>query len=114
MMDATDLAVVLITAGERAEAERVARALLEARLAACVNLVPGMTSLYWWEGKIEQAEEVLLVVKTRLALMPRLLEAVRAAHSYEVFEAVALPIQDGSPEYLRWLRAETGAASVGG
>jgi periplasmic divalent cation tolerance protein len=99
--------VVMITAGGAEEGERVARALLEARLAACVNLLPGIASLYWWEGKIERDEEVLLLVKTRRDLMPRLLEAVRAVHSYDVFETVALPIVAGSPDYLRWVREET-------
>ena len=93
----------------REEAERVASALLEPRLAACVNLLPGVTSLFWWEGKIDRAEEVLLLVKTRRSLMPALLEQVRAIHSYDVFEAVALPIVAGSPEYLRWLEETTSA-----
>ena len=95
--------VVLITAGSREEAERVGSALLEPRLAACVNLLSGVTSLFWWEGKIDRAEEVLLLVKTRRSLMPALLEQVRAVHSYDVFEAVALPIVAGSPEYLQWV-----------
>jgi periplasmic divalent cation tolerance protein len=99
--------VVLITAGSREEAERVASALLESRLAACVNLLPGVTSLFWWEGKIERAEEVLLLVKTRRALIPPLLDQVRAVHSYDVFEAVALPVVAGSPAYLRWLAEAT-------
>jgi periplasmic divalent cation tolerance protein len=101
--------VVLITTGSSEEAERVAAALLEARLAACVNLLPGVTSLFWWEGKIDRAEEVLLLVKTRQALMGQLLEAVRSVHSYDVFEAVALPVAAGSPDYLRWVREETAA-----
>ena len=106
--------VVLITAGSREEAERVASALLEPRLAACVNLLPGVTSLFWWEGKIDRAEEVLLLVKTRRSLLPPLLECVRAVHSYEVFEAVALPILAGSPEYLRWLEETTAAGDRSG
>lgn len=102
-----ELIVVLITAGSSQEAERIATVLLEARLAACVNLLPDLTSLFWWEGKIDRGEEVLLLVKTRRALMPRLLESVRSAHSYDVFEAVALPILEGNPDYLRWLQDET-------
>jgi periplasmic divalent cation tolerance protein len=104
--------VVLITAGSREEAERVASALLEARLAACVNLLPGVTSLFWWEGKIDRAEEVLLLVKTRRGLMPALLTRVRAVHSYDVFEAVALPIAAGSPEYLQWVDEATSAVDL--
>lgn len=99
----------LITTGEAEEAEQVAVSLLERRLAACVNLLPAVTSLFWW--KIDRAVEVLLLVKTRRALMPALLEAVRAAHSYGVFEAVALPITAGSPEYLRWLEESTRAGA---
>jgi periplasmic divalent cation tolerance protein len=109
----SDAIVVLITAGDRDEAERVARALLEAKLAACVNLLPGVTSLFWWEGRIDLAEEVLLVVKSRRALFPQLLETVRAVHSYETFAAVAMPIDAGSPEYLRWIRESTGAEESG-
>src|SRR5712692_7118947 len=104
--------VVLITAGSREEAERVASALLEARLAACVNLLPGVTSLFWWEGKIDRAEEVLLLVKTRRGLMPALVTRVRAVHSYDVFEAVALPIVAGSPEYLQWVDEATSAIDL--
>jgi periplasmic divalent cation tolerance protein len=104
--------VVLITAGSREEAERVASALLEARLAACVNLLPGVTSLFWWEGKIDRAEEVLLLVKTRRGLMPALLTRVRAVHSYDVFEAVSLPIAAGSPEYLQWVDEATSAVDL--
>lgn len=105
--------VVLITAGSPDEAELVAAALLHARLSACVNLLPGVTSLFWWEGKIDRSEEVLLLVKTQRALMPALLEAVRAVHSYDVFEAVALPITAGSPEYLSWLAESTSAFPSG-
>jgi periplasmic divalent cation tolerance protein len=106
--------VVLITAGSQDEAERVASALLEARLAACVNLLPGITSLFWWEGKIDRADEVLLLVKTRRELMPKLLEHVKAVHSYDVFEALALPIAAGNPEYLCWLEDTTSAGEAGG
>ena len=103
--------VVMITAGSADEAERVASALLEARLAACVNRLPGVTSLFWWQGQIDRAEEVLLLVKTRRSLMPAVIEAVRAVHSYEVFEAIALPIVAGSPDYLRWLEETTSAGA---
>jgi periplasmic divalent cation tolerance protein len=102
--------VVLITVGDRPEGERVATALLEARLAACVNLLPGVTSMFWWEGKIDRADELLLLVKTRRGLISQLVETVRGVHSYDVFEAVALPIVDGSPAYLDWVGQETRAA----
>jgi periplasmic divalent cation tolerance protein len=103
----SEAVVVMITAGSQAEAERVGEALLQSRLAACVNLLPGVNSFFWWEGKIDRAAEVLILVKTKRELMPDLLEQVRAVHSYEVFEAVALPILAGSPEYLRWLEEST-------
>src|SRR5947207_129686 len=99
--------VVMITTGSLEEGERVAQTLLEARLAACVNLLPGVTSLYWWEGQIDRAKEVLLLVKTRRSLFPRVVETVRSVHSYEVFEAVSLPIEAGSAEYLRWIEEST-------
>jgi periplasmic divalent cation tolerance protein len=103
----TEAVVVMITTGSREEAERVALALLEARLAACVNLLPRVTSLYWLEGKIDRSEEVLLLVKTRRALFPQLVETVRTVHSYDVFEAIGLPIQAGSDDYLRWIEENT-------
>ena len=109
----TEAVVVMITTGSHEEGERIAHALLEARLAACVNLLPGVTSLYWWEGKIDRSEEVLLLVKTRRALFPRLVEAVRAVHSYEVFEAIGLPIQVGGDDYLRWIEESTAADQEG-
>jgi periplasmic divalent cation tolerance protein len=110
----TQAAVVMITTGSREEGERVAQALLEAKLAACVNLLPGVTSVYWWEGRIDRAEEVLLVVKTRRALFPQLVAAVRAVHSYDIFEAVLLPIEAGSPAYLRWIAESTVAREEAG
>jgi periplasmic divalent cation tolerance protein len=102
-----ELVMVMMTAGDEEEAERIAGALLESRLAACVNLLPGLTSLFWWEGRIDRAEEVLLMAKTRRALVPLLVETVRAVHSYEVFEAIALPILVGNAEYLQWVVDET-------
>ncbi|HEU4754323.1 MAG TPA: divalent-cation tolerance protein CutA [Armatimonadota bacterium] len=99
--------LVIITVGSEAEAERVSSAILDARLAACVNRVSGVHSAYWWRGTRERAEELLLLAKTRRGLWPRLLETVRAHHSYEVFEATALPIIEGNPDYLRWIEETT-------
>jgi periplasmic divalent cation tolerance protein len=95
--------VVLVTAASREEAEGLAMLLLEQRLVACANLVSGLTSLFWWEGKLDRAEEVLLVLKTRRELVARVTDAVVAAHSYEVCEVIALPILGGSEAYLRWI-----------
>jgi periplasmic divalent cation tolerance protein len=99
----TEAIVVLVTTADVEEAERIARTALEARLAASANLVPGLRSLFWWEGKIDTSEEVLVLFKTRRDRLGQLIEAVRAQHSYQVFAAVALPILDGNADYLRWI-----------
>ncbi|MGQ9370189.1 divalent-cation tolerance protein CutA [Azospirillum sp. ST 5-10] len=106
-MAGQDLVFVYMTAGSRAEAETIGRALVEERLAACVNLLGSMTSIYRWEGAVETAEEVAFVAKTTAGLFDRLAERVRALHSYEVPCVVALPVDLGSPAYLAWLRRET-------
>jgi len=95
--------VVLITASSQEEAERIATALVEEMLAACVNVIPGVTSIYRWEGKIERAEEWLLVAKSRSDVMGELVQRVGALHSYDVPEILALPLAGGSEVYLRWL-----------
>jgi len=99
--------VALTTAGSREEAERLAQALIGDRLAACVNLVAPITSIYRWRGAVERAEEVLLVIKTRRTLVPGLGVRLRELHSYEVPELIVLPVADGSENYLEWLREET-------
>jgi periplasmic divalent cation tolerance protein len=99
----TDKIVVLSTCGTEEEAERLARALVEQRLAACVNVVPRVRSFYRWKGQIEDAAECLLVIKSSRPLFDRLRATLASAHSYEVPEVVALPILDGSPDYLKWL-----------
>lgn len=95
--------VVLVTGPSADEAERIGRALVEERLAACANLIPSISSAYWWKGKIEEATEALLVLKTRQDLVERLVTRVRALHSYTVPEVIALPILGGNPDYLRWI-----------
>src|SRR4051812_49255634 len=99
----TDKIVILCTCASAEEAERIARALLDARLAACVNVVPGARSFYRWKGAIEESSEFLLIVKSSRPLFPALRDALGKLHSYEVPEIVALPILDGAPNYLRWL-----------
>lgn len=103
----TSAVVVLSTAGSRDEAERLATALVDERLAACVNLVEPLTSIYRWQGKVERASEVLMVIKTRRARAARLVARLRALHSYDVPEAIVLPIVAGAAPYLRWVMAET-------
>ena len=96
--------IVLVTCGSRAEARRIARAIVSRRLAACVNLLESpVQSVYRWKGKIEKAREFLLLIKTSSARLASLETEVKRLHSYDVPEFVALPILAGSPAYLRWL-----------
>jgi len=98
--------VVLVTVGSAAEAERLAVTLVEERLAACVNRVHGIHSVYRWEGKVEQSEEELLVIKTRQELFAALEKRVRELHSYSVPEIIALPLIEGNEAYLKWLQEQ--------
>jgi len=95
--------VVLITAGSQEEAERIAQSLVAEMLAACVNVVPGVTSIYRWEGEVQRDQEWLLVAKSRRDVLDRLIERVQEIHSYDVPEIIALPLAGGSEPYLRWL-----------
>ena len=90
-----------------AEAERAGRAMLEARLAACVNILPGVVSHYWWQGEIERADEVMMIIKTQASLVEAVHEAVRGAHPYVTPSFLVLPVESGDPDYLAWLRAAT-------
>jgi periplasmic divalent cation tolerance protein len=99
--------VCYITAPNEAEAANIARALVEDRLAACANIVKSVRSIYAWKGAIEDDAEVLMIVKTQKSLFQKLSEKVKALHSYDVPEIIALPIIDGSEEYLQWLREST-------
>ncbi len=103
----TDLLLVLTTAPGPDEAARIARALVEERLAACGNVVPGLRSIYRWEGKVEDAPEALLLLKTTRARFPALRERLLALHPCEVPEVLALPVEAGAERYLAWLGAET-------
>jgi len=99
--------VVYITAPHEDEAAKIAQALVESRLAACVNIVKDIRSIYSWKGTVEDDSEVLMIVKTRKALFDTLLNTVMDLHSYDVPEVIALPIIDGSANYLTWLREST-------
>jgi|SRR5581483_4607132 len=101
----TDKIVVLSTCGSEEEAEKLARSLVEQHLAACVNVLPRIRSYYHWKGAIESADECLLVIKSTRDLMPALRTTLEKEHSYEVPEVIALPVVDGSPNYLSWLDA---------
>jgi periplasmic divalent cation tolerance protein len=89
------------------EAEKAGRAIVERRLAACVNILPGMISHYWWQGAIERAEEVVMIIKTRAALAERVRQAVKAMHSYTTPAVLFLPLEGGDPTYVEWLMNET-------
>ncbi len=98
---------VYITASDRDEARRLARALVENRLAACANIFDGMTSVYRWEGAVQESGEAVVVAKTREDLVPALTEAVTELHSYDCPCVVSLPLTGGSEEFLAWIAAET-------
>lgn len=112
----TDKVVVLVTCGNADEASRIARTLVDQRLAACVNISTPVRSIYRWQGKLADEQEVLLVVKTARPLFDRVRRAVEKLHSYQVPEVVCLPIIDGAPNYLNWLstsvKREAGAPLV--
>jgi periplasmic divalent cation tolerance protein len=95
------------TANSKDEADRISAAVVESRLAACAQVTSPIRSRYWWQGKIEQADEYFIVMKTTRDKFPALARLIRANHSYEVPEIVAVPIVDGSEEYLAWISAET-------
>lgn len=102
----TNKIVVLSSCGSEEEAERLARRLVEERLAACVSVIPRIRSFYRWQGKIEDSPEYLLAVKTSRELFERLRLVLESAHSYELPEVLALPVVEGSPNYLEWLGKE--------
>ena len=102
----TDKIVVFSTASSAEEAEKIARVLVEERLAACVNVLPGALSVYRWKGKIESSTECVLIIKSSRERFDRLRARLEKIHSYEVPEVVALAVVDGSSNYLNWLEAE--------
>jgi periplasmic divalent cation tolerance protein len=102
-----DEVIVLITASSKEEAVNIGRALVDEHLGACVNIVSEVFSLFFWEGKTQDARETLLIVKSRLSLMDKITARVKSLHSYSVPEVIALPIIAGSQEYLDWVKAST-------
>jgi periplasmic divalent cation tolerance protein len=98
-----------MTAPDRAQAETIARALVQDRLAACVNIIGGVRSVYRWDGKIQEDDEVLCLIKTRPELFSGVCDRIRALHSYAVPEILAFEVTDGSDAYLEWLNGATGA-----
>jgi periplasmic divalent cation tolerance protein len=98
-----DLQIVLCTTPDRETAELIADTLVSQQLAACVNILPGVTSVYRWQGAIEHSEELLLIIKTSQTVWPMLEAQIQALHPYELPEIVAVPIKTGEAEYIQWL-----------
>jgi len=105
----TDALVVITTAETKEDAGRLAHLLVERELAACVQVLPQITSVYRWQGRVEQAAETLLLIKTTRAAFPRLEAAIKENHPYQTPEIIALPVEAGSNDYLDWLAASISA-----
>ena len=103
----TDKVLVLTTTGSENEARKIAKTLVERRLAACVNILPGMISHYWWQDAIERAEEVVMIIKTRAGLAEPVRAAVKEMHSYTTPAVLVIPIETVDPDYHAWIVAET-------
>src|SRR5215472_18946375 len=99
----TDKRIVFTTAGSQEEAQKMARHLVEHKLAACVNIVPRIESVYRWQGKVESSAEWLLLIKTTVEKFPNVRNAIRELHSYDLPECIAIAVEDGSAEYLDWI-----------
>lgn len=98
---------IYMTCANREEAETIGKALVEKRLAACVNLIDGMESLYWWDGKVEKGRETVLIAKTQAKHVIELTQLVKTMHSYDVPCIAAMPIEGGNRDFLAWIRNET-------
>lgn len=96
--------VIFVTARNKSEAKKIAQHLLKERLIACANIVNGVTSLFRWKGKVDQAEETLLILKTEKSKFKKIVKSVNLLHSYETVEVIALPIVDGDTKYLQWVK----------
>jgi periplasmic divalent cation tolerance protein len=107
MLDRNNFVLFLVTAPDGECAEALARKLLEERLVACVNIIPGLRSLYWWEGEVQVSDEVLMLLKARRSDIDAVTERVRELHPYEVPEVIAAEISGGLQAYLDWVNAET-------
>ncbi len=103
-----DIRFVYMTAGDRSEAVTIARELVTRRLAACVNMIDPMQSIYWWDGAVQEDTEVVLIAKTTQGRMPALISEVKRLHSYECPCIVSLPISGGNGDFLEWIAGETG------
>ena len=99
----TKYLIVMVTAKDNTEAQKISQAILEKRRAACVNIIPAVSSSFWWMDKIESANECLLVIKTEVRMLYSLIDIVKKNHSYSVPEIIALPVVGGNPDYLKWI-----------
>ncbi|KAJ1298464.1 hypothetical protein BS78_01G455800 [Paspalum vaginatum] len=99
--------VVYVTVPNREAGKKLSQSIISEKLAACVNIVPGIESVYWWEGKVQSDAEELLIIKTRESLLDALTEHVKANHEYDVPEVIALPITGGNTKYLEWIKSST-------
>lgn len=101
------LSTVLMTTANEDEAVKIVNKLLEERLIACANIIKEVHSIFWWQGTIKDSHEALVIMKTRSKLVDKLVKNVKKLHSYKVPEIIALPIADGSPAYLSWVKSST-------
>jgi periplasmic divalent cation tolerance protein len=106
-MEQTNYIVVFITVKDPEEAQKIAKALLKRRQAACVNIVPEVDSHFWWKDKLDSTKESLLIARTKESLLPELIKSVKKIHSYSIPEIIAIPIVGGSRDYLEWIDSET-------
>jgi len=106
-MDKKAAIIIFITASSGEEATKIATTLVEEKLVACVNIIPKIHSIYWWEGKVCREDEVMLVSKSTKSLFPTIMDRVKSLHSYQVPEIISFPILEGLPEYLNWIEDVT-------
>ncbi len=106
-MKPEDFVIVFVTVASENEALKIARHVVENKLAACTNIVPGLRSIYRWKGEICDDRELLCIMKTKMSLFDELKKAVKKIHSYEVAEIIAVPLANGAEDYLAWLAEET-------
>lgn len=102
-----NLNLVYITASNKEEARKIGRILVEERLAACVNIFDTMNSMYWWDGKIQDDNEAVIVAKTKESLVPKVIEKVKSVHSYSCPCVISVPISGGNADFLKWIEKET-------
>lgn len=105
-MEHDPMLLIFITTGTEKEAQTIAEVLLQQRKATCVNIVDAVSSLFWWEGKIDSGRESLLMVKTRASVLEELVGLVKEVHAYDIPEIIAVPILGGNPDYLDWIARE--------